>query len=55
MEIRGKTKAHTSYKKKTEINHENSLLDEIEKLEKANNINHEFLDKERNELQDIRN
>ena len=38
-----------------EINHENKLLDEIEKLEKANNINHELLQRKRNELQDIRN
>ena len=55
MEIRGKTIAYSSYKKKMEINHENKLLDEIEKLEKANNINHELLQRKRNELQDIRN
>ena len=55
MEIRGKTIAYSSYKKKMEINHENKLLDEIENLEKANNINHELLQRKRNELQDIRN
>ena len=36
MEIIGKTKAYTSYKKKMEINRENILLEEINiKLEKA--------------------
>ena len=34
MEIRGKTIAYTSYKKKMEINRENLLLEEINKLEK---------------------
>ena len=55
MEIRGKTIAYTSYKKKMVINRENVLLEEINTLEKETVINFELLDKKRNELQDIRN
>ena len=45
MEIRGKTIAY----------HENDLLEEIDRLEKAKEINFELLDKKRNDLQEIRN
>ena len=55
MEIRGKTIAYTSFKKKMELNHENDLLEEIDRLEKAKEINFELLDKKRNDLQEIRN
>ena len=55
MEMRGKTIAYTSYKKKIEINREKVLLEEINKLEKEAVLNFELLDKKRNELQDIRN
>ena len=50
-----KNKAYRTYKKKIEINGENVLLEEINKLEKETVINFELLDKKRNELQDIRN
>ena len=45
MEIRGKTIAYTSHKKKMEINRENVLLEEINTLEKETVINFERLDK----------
>ena len=45
IEISGKTIAYTSYKKKIEINRENVLLEEINKLEKETVINFELLDK----------
>ena len=38
-----------------EANHENDLLEEIDRLEKAKEINCELLDKKRNDLQEIRN
>ena len=38
MEIRGKTIAYTSYIKKMESNHENVLLEEIDRLETAKTI-----------------
>ena len=55
MEIRGKTIAYKSFKKKMELNHENDLLEEIDRLEKAKEINFELLDEKRNDLQEIRN
>ena len=55
MEVRGKTIAYTSFKKKMELNHENDLLEEIDRLGKAKEINFELLDKKRNDLQEIRN
>ena len=46
---------YTSYKKKMESNNENLLLEEIDRLEKAKEIDHKLLDKKRNDLQEIRN
>ena len=37
-----------------ELNHKNDLLGEINRLEKAKEINFELLDKKRNDLQEIR-
>ena len=54
MEIRGKTISYASYKKKTEENKEKQLQEEIDKLEKENNINFAFLDTKRKELYEIR-
>lgn len=54
MEIRGKTISYASFKKKLEVNNENKLLEEIDKIEKETNINHEQLDIKRKELYDIR-
>ena len=42
MEIGGKTISCASYKKKTEENKEKILQEEIDKLEKENNINFAF-------------
>ena len=55
MEIRGKTIAYTSYKKKMESNNENVLLEEIDRLEKAKEMDHKMFDEKRNDLQEIRN
>ena len=55
MKIRGKTIAYTSYKRKIEINRENALLGEINKLEKETVVNLELLHKKRTGLQNIRN
>ena len=54
MEIRGKTISYASYKTKTEENKEKLLQEEIDKLEKENNINFAFLDTKRKELYEIR-
>lgn len=54
MEIRVKTIAYASYKKKTEDNKEKILLEEIDKLEKEKKINFAFLDTKRKELYEIR-
>ena len=54
IEIRGKTISYASYKKKTEENKEKLLQEEIDKLEKENNINFAFLDTKRKELYEIR-
>ena len=54
MEVRGKTISYASYKKKTEENKEKLLQEEIDKLEKENNINFAFLDTKRKELYEIR-
>lgn len=54
MEIRGKTIAYASHKKKLEENKEKVLYEEIDKLEKEVNINFSLLDTKRKELYDIR-
>ena len=54
LAIRGKTVAYASHKKKMEINEENKLLAEIEKLEKETNINYVLLDSKKDELLQLR-
>ena len=54
LAIRGKSIAYCSHKKRNEQDKENSLLKEIEKLEKQTNINYETLDMKKTELSDIR-
>lgn len=54
MEIRGKTIAYASYKKKLEKNREEELFEEIEHLEKELSIQYELLEQKKKELYDIR-
>ncbi|MCU7801037.1 MAG: reverse transcriptase family protein, partial [gamma proteobacterium symbiont of Lucinoma myriamae] len=54
MEIRGKTISYASFKKRQGENKETKLMEEIEKIEKHLNINHELLDSKRKELYEIR-
>ena len=54
LAIRGKTISFASHKKKTQINKENNILKEIEKIEKQIDINYDRLDRKREELQDLR-
>lgn len=54
MEIRGKTISYASFKKKSNENKENKLLDQIDKLEKQEIINEELIDSMKKELFDLR-
>ena len=52
IEIRGKTISYSAYKKKQSIIKEQTLIEEIRKLEEATNINQ--LDEKKTELENIR-
>ena len=54
LEIRGKTIAYSSFKKRQEIGRESQLLKEIEILEKQQDINFEEYERKKTELQEIR-
>ena len=47
MQIRGKTIAYATHKKKQENDEEDKLLNEIDKLEKENTINYTLLETKR--------
>ena len=55
MEIRGKTIAYSSFKKKQQDNREKQLISDIENLEKENNLeSHNILQEKKAELLEIR-
>ena len=54
LEIRGKTIAYSSFKKRQEIGRESQLLKEIKILEKQQDINFEEYERKKTELQEIR-
>ena len=54
LAIRGKAIAYSSHKKKLESKKEDALISEIEKLEKATDINYNLLDLKKEELLEIR-
>ena len=52
--IRGKTIAFSSHKKKVDLKKENTLMSEIEQLEKKMNIDYDLLDTKKEELLELR-
>ena len=54
LEIRGKTIQYSSYKKKCQVKEEETILNEIERLEKETDINYDLLDEKKKEIFEIR-
>ena len=54
MQIRGKTISFATHKKKQENDQEDKFLNELDKLEKENSINHALLENERKTLYELR-